>query len=369
MLTELRRRNVHRVAIAYLAGAPTADELDLAAYEFYLKGRYISHTLGGGPRAMEAVDYLTQAIELEPEFLPAIRELTRVHKDLATGPVTSQDREYHWQQFLGLVDRLVEIAPDSSYAHEWVARLAGYEGDFEKTAFHLDRAIATATDTQLSNVLTFTSYYLRMCGRYAEAEAVARYVVSRDPACGKCVLALADALRYQDRHREAAETIEAQLEWRELRRSDIWPLGVTWLVAGEPGKALAYFDQMDEPSTRSFGRIFALYSLGRTEDFEAEFAEFRAMNESNPEGIARIYAWTGDADRAYAYLERVIEVNGEDSLVDNVIADLYEPVWSDPRFRSLLGQAEEILARLRAVSFDPEYPPALQAKVDALAGE
>jgi len=363
---EISAAVVDQLKLELLTSAPKAEQIDPAAYELYLKGRYISFTLGGGPRALEAVDYLTRAIALEPQFLPAISELANVHKNLATGPGMGQDREYHWEQLQRVIDRLVDIAPDSSYAHEWLAWLAGDRGDFEQTAQHLERAIATANNAHQPDVLSFASYYLRMSGRYAEAEIVARYVMSRDPACGNCVQALANALRYQDRHREAAEAIEAQLEWRELRRSDIWPLGISWLVAGEPGKALGYFDQMDEPNTRRFMRTLALYSLGRSDEFEAEFAELRASSDDDPEGIARVYAWAGDADQAYAYLRKHIETNGEDSLADSLISELYEPVRADPRIRALIDRVEAMLARLRAVPFNAEYPPALQEKIDAL---
>jgi len=363
---EISAAVVDQLKLELLTGAPTAEEIDPDAYELYLKGRYISFTLGGGPRAMEAVNYLTRAIVLEPQFLPAISELANVHKGLATGPGMGQDREYHWKQLRRVVDRLFDIAPDSSYTHEWLAWLAGASSDFEQTAYHLEQAIATASNTHLSDVLAFASYYLRMSGRYAEAEIVARYVMSRDPACGNCVLALANALRYQDRHREAAEAIEAQLGWRELRRSDIWPLGISWLVAGEPGKALGYFDQMDEPNARRFMRTLALYSMGRTDEFETEFAAFRASSEDDPEGIARVYAWAGDADQAYAYLRKHIETNGEDDLADSLISELYEPVSADPRIRALIERVEAMLAILRAVPFDPEYPPALQARIDAM---
>lgn len=364
---EISAAVVNQLKLEMLNGPPAPEEIDPRAYELYLKGRYISHTLDGGPRVMEALDYLERATEIEPAYLPAVWELANVHKNLYNGPDVGQDRSYHEQQIYAIAERLVAIAPESSYTHYWLA-LAADDDELDKIALHLEQAIAAATDENRTDMLRLAAVYLNAVGRHAEAELVAAYVVSRDPACGNCVQTLANALRSQDRHRDAAEIIEAQLEWRALRRSDIWPLGVSWLVAGEPEKALAYFDQMDIPAVRALGRVLSLWSLGDQEAFEKEFADFRASYADEPEGIARVYAWTGDADNAWTWLRKEAERRGGRLPVEYVTTDLYEPIGSDPRIREMIDEGRSEYAVLGKVPFNPEYPPSLQAKVDALPG-
>jgi len=54
---------------------------------------------------------------------------------------------------------------------------------------------------------------------------------------------------------------------------------------------------------------------------------------------------------------------------ESVLSDYYDPVRSDPRFRAMTDEAEAMFSELRAIPFDPDYPPSLQAMVDALRRE
>jgi hypothetical protein len=64
----------------------------------------------------------------------------------------------------------------------------------------------------------------------------------------------------------------------------------------------------------SFARIFALHDLGRMEEFEEEFQQLRSDPDQSPEGIARIYAWTGNNDLALEWLEKMIVADGPEEL-------------------------------------------------------
>ena len=143
-----------------------------------------------------------------------------------------------------------------------------------------------------------------------------------------------------------------------------WNLGVAWLVAGEPGKSLEYFDKT-WPGNRELGKMLALHDLGRVDEFEAEFSKLRKGPETHPESIARIYAWTGQNDLAFEYIERTVDREGP-GIVLSLSTDLYEPIKSDSRWQKLLNRydvAEEDLARIR---FNPKLPAEVEA---ALAGQ
>jgi tetratricopeptide (TPR) repeat protein len=207
---------------------------------------------------------------------------------------------------------------------------------------------------------------LHRLGRNEEAMVVAQYWVNRDPACGYCVAGIAGALRTAGRHKEAAQVMESLAEWRELGPAGFWNTGVAFLVSGDANKALHYFDQIDENFTgmdRDVARAYALYSLGRTEEFEEILARQLATG-STPESIARLYAWSEQPDEAFKWLELMVEEFGA-AEAKGIKTDLYEPIKSDPRWQAFLEKYDAEDEPLLDIAFDPEYPPALRRAVDA----
>ena len=347
---------VDQLKLELLAGPPSAEEIDPVAYDLYLKGKHLTHTVRNEEAFDQAIELLSRAVELAPDYVPAIWELARALGNSKNwdDPVEGTAKE---KRVRALVDRLVELAPDSSYANGWLGGLAMDDGDLQAAALYKERALTGATDSNLYIQQHMAVRFLAMLGRLDEAAALARYVVNRDPACTPCVASLIDVLRQSGQHRAVAEELEKLLEWRELGGYGNWSLGVAWLVAGEPEKALGYFEKAP-PGNDRLGRILALYSLGRIEEFEAEFSQLRAEPEQHPEGIARIAAWSGQNDLAFEYLHRAVDRDGPE-LVQAIKkgADLYEPIKSDPRWQAFLDRYEtapqEDLSHIR---FNPKLP-------------
>jgi hypothetical protein len=136
------------------------------------------------------------------------------------------------------------------------------------------------------------------------------------------------------------------------------------LVAGEPEKARISFDRLRASSLGNLSGLLLLASTGPAEQFEREFAEFRNSQRDNPEGIARIYAWAGQNDMAFVWLDKAVEEYGAD-FAESVKTDLYGPIKSDPRWQAFLernGVADQDLSHIK---FNPIVPAADWVPVDA----
>jgi len=99
----------------------------------------------------------------------------------------------------------------------------------------------------------------------------------------------------------------------------------------------------------------ALHDLGRMDEFEARFAKFRNDN-GNAESIARIYAWIGNNDKAFEWLDEMVAVEGPENLRD-IDTDLYEKIKSDPRWRALRDKYGYHDRRVGAIEFRYTLPP------------
>jgi TolB-like protein len=361
---EISAEVVDQLKLELLAGPPSADQIDPVAYDLYLQGRHLTHTVRTPEAVDEAIELLSRSIELAPDYVPAIWDLARAtyysRSMESPNEVVSKD-----PRIRALVDRLVELAPDSSYANGWLGLFAEEAGDLQESALYRERALAAANDSHLYTQQTITARFLARLGRQEEAAALAFYVVDRDPACLACVETLALVSRLVGKHREAAEVLEKFLEWQDDPPIVMyWQLGVAWLVAGEPEKALGYFEQAP-PGNREMGRIMALHDLGRHDEFETQFSKMLSNSAEDPESVARIAAWTGQNDLAFEYLEYAVEQQGP-SVARRVRTDLYEPIKSDLRWQAFLkryGAADDDLAHIR---FNPKLPAEV---VKTLAGQ
>jgi len=343
------------------------EGVDPRAYELYLRADVDQITGVQGGRYAEAEDLLEQAIAIEPSYLNAIYDLSYVYFAM---PVASVEQgEENRRRVLELVDRLEALAPESVYTNNWKAFIAlRWNGDPVAAAPYLEKSMRYANRTDIHVWFRGAMELLGLLGRDDEAMVVGQYWINRDPGCVGCLGGFAGAMRRIGRYEEAVRILESALEWQDLTPVGYWNLGVAQLFAGEPEMALQNFERIPyegEPIDRDFARAFALYSLGRQEEFDAIISR-KIADEEDPEAIARLYAWSRQPDKAFEWLERMARENGIDYVRAVQRSDLYQPIRSDPRWREFLesyGVMEEPVLNFR---FEPEYPPILQRAVDAV---
>jgi TolB-like protein len=357
---EIATKVVAELKLKLLGAVLKTEEIDPRAYELFLRGRHLLHKGDSGADEVEAASLLEKAIELQPNWVGANAELLRAYFRLRES--LSDQREHYERLAWAQLDQLFKIDKLGARAYGWLGGLTWmWRHDLPVAAGYIERA--SALDPYSLDLLRGISVYLSELQRYDEAIVVTEYVIARDPGCSTCVSQLAYCLRATGRHREAAVRLEAILEWQPPTVAVLWPLGVARLVAGEPEKALDAFEKLGGPTGNGLaglGRVLALHDLGRMAEFEREFAEIRKDEATSVESIARIYAWTGNNDQAFLWLERMVEQEGPES-VAWVKTDLYAKLKPDPRWQAFLqkhGKSDEDLGR---IVFNPVYPREIEA--------
>ena len=102
--------------------------------------------------------------------------------------------------------------------------------------------------------------------------------------------------------------------------------------------------------------IFALHDLGRMEEFVAESAEKIDEGNEGVEGIARVHASIGDNDKAFEWLDIMVETLGPD-WIDSIDTDYYEKIKSDPRWRALREKHGYFDVPIEGIEIDVTLPP------------
>lgn len=353
---------VSQLKIALLGGPPTVEEIDVEAYRLYLEARHIVHTALDTSRTDSAIQKLERVVEIEPNFLPAIHELTRSYlRIIQTESIDAKRFRILLDKVNQGIAKMREIAPDSGYTNGWIAFMAQhFERDYAKSAYYRERSLETATDSMMIINLQQTASLLELLGRDAEALAVLEYVVSRDPACSFCIMGLTTLIRKLDSPQAAAERLEALYTWqgpeKQVKNEQ---LGMAWLLADEPQKALFYFDQPGRTQVSTAGRLVAMHLLGITDTFESDFHELIEKNRDDPAMIAAVYAGIGRPDEAFQWLEEMVAQIGPGS-AGIVKTNIFRTLRSDTRWKKFLSKHRVIDPDLTKVVFNPKLPSAVQ---------
>jgi len=105
--------------------------------------------------------------------------------------------------------------------------------------------------------------------------------------------------------------------------------------------------------------VMALHDLGRKEESAALLQELHALDEQEEDawslGFARLYAWIGEPDQAFKYLEMIAEERPR-RLLDPDDVPIYAKLHDDPRWLPLLRSAGVAPEQFAAIHFNPRLP-------------
>ena len=303
--------NLHRTS------NPEAHNQYLLGRQFFERG-----TLEGFRRAAEAY---RKAVELDPRYAGAYAALSIAESFVAdpSGDAAGQ------QQALAAADKAVELAPDEAdaYAARGYMRLrrtwdwSGAQADFEK-ALTLD---ATNSALQWLYVRLLADF-----GRLPEAIAAAKKATELDPLSAAAWLMLSESLCENRQFAAAHEALRRALEIQPESPMLLASLGSLQLDEGNATEELATFRQVSDEEVRLWGVSRAEHTLGNAKESQQALDQFIANGgQAKAYDIAELYAWRGEKDKAFEWLDRAYQQRS---------SDLYG-FRNNPVFASLRGDA------------------------------
>jgi tetratricopeptide (TPR) repeat protein len=194
--------------------------------------------------------------------------------------------------------KALEIDPGSTRAQAQLGRIALYEGNLEEAARQLERAmIADPTDLV---VLGGAGLLLQALGRLDEALALDRFIVRRDPVNVRAIYNLATDLHWSRQFDPAIASFRTVLALSPDRSGTHATIAEALMLKGDAGAALAELEQEKSELWRDTGRVMALHDLGRKAESDSTLAAvIKAYEQEGPYNIAYVYAYRGEADKAF----------------------------------------------------------------------
>ncbi len=344
---------VDQLEITLLGVAPTVEETDPEAYALLLQARHLNRQFTAEGLGQAETIY-RQALAIDSSYAPAWAGLARNYaSQVGNGLRPPEDGIRVAKE---AARRAIETDPNYAWGYAVLAGISyGLENDLLGALHDYERALEL--DPNDIDVLTESLDLLRNLGRHDESAAVGEYAIARDPINASVHGRLAITYLTAGRLDEGIAAMRTSLRLSPGRIAGHYWIGTGLFMKGEPEAALASFAQEEaDPEYRVKGMALALYELGRIPEFEAAFAELReGWGERWPSEIAHVYAWIGDADAAFEWLDRAVAQN-EDGLSQQFDNHLYRKLHGDPRWDDFLERTGTSPAQLAAIEFDVRLP-------------
>ena len=154
------------------------------------------------------------------------------------------------------------------------------------------------------------------------------------------------------RYDAAIASYRTVLSLRPGRGLAHYGLGVALMLKGDGQAALSEILQEDlgPDGWGEIGLPMAYHTLGKAPESDAALEQLiRDQAEISFYNIAYVYAYRGEADKAFEWLDKAVEY-GDGGLAEIVTENLFDKIHADPRwvpFLRKLGKAPEQLAKIQ----------------------
>jgi tetratricopeptide (TPR) repeat protein len=229
------------------------------------------------------------------------------------------------------------------------------QNDLAGAAKHFERALAL--DPTDVTVLGNTASFLLALGRLDEALALYQAAIRRDPVNVSALYNLGNIQRLAGHYDAAIASYHTVLNLSPGQGGAHALLGITLLLKGDAPTAIAEIEQEKNEYLRVLCSPTAYQALGRKADSDQALTALIAKyGKESAYFIAEVYAFRGEADKAFEWLDKAVE-DKDPGLSEIAPENLFDKIRSDPRwlpFLRKLGRAPEQLA---TIQFKVTLPP------------
>ena len=302
------------------------------AYNAYLQGKYFRQR-SNKENLEKAVDYFAKAIQLDPRFAPAWVGLGRSRRSQAGAGYIPMDEGY--RKAREAIEQALRLDASNGEAHAALGTIEMFH-DWDWTGADVSYRRALELAPSDPEVIGTSASVARILGRWTEALELARRVTAIDPLNSGAYFLAGLTSHYAGYQEEASTALQKTLELAPERAMIHAYLGQVDLAQSRAEEALAEMEQEKNPAYRLCGLALAYHVLRRKQQSDVNLEQLIAIAKGDaPYQIAEVYAFRGEIDRAFEWLDRAYiqrdpglpEVKGDPLLIR---------LRSDPRYAALL---------------------------------
>jgi TolB-like protein/Tfp pilus assembly protein PilF len=317
---------------AQLSGPPAMSPHPTSvpeAYDQFLLGRHLLQR-GSTESFAAAITAFRTATMLDPGFAAAYANLALAETFAAEG---SSDYD-GFQRARISVEKAHALAPDLPEVYHARGQLRYSTLDLAGARADFERAISLAPSDSL--ILTHYGDVVASLGQVPEAVAVGQRAVALDPVNRIAWKHLGGFLIFQGNLPAARQALDRALAISPESEGTIFLTGTVDLLEARFADARDQFGKIPDPHDRLVGTALVEDRLGHADKSQRALDELiRYHSQYAAYNIATIYAWRGDKDKAFEWLDRAYQQH-DSGLVDVKVDPLLQVMRGDPRYKAFL---------------------------------
>jgi serine/threonine protein kinase/Tfp pilus assembly protein PilF len=341
-------------AKAEVANAAKGRGTHPEAYRLYLMAR---HLLDRSTRdgTAKAIEYLRQALDLDPELARAWVDLGRAYSVEVNAGWVPMAQGYGRAR--DAVERARALEPDLAEAHSAIGWIQMFqEWNWRGAEASIGRALELAPGN--AQVLRVAGALAGTLGRLDEAIGLYRRALEQDPLSPASYINLAVSFHAADRLAEAEGAFRKVLEHSPQRTFTRASLSLNLLAQSRGEEALEEAMREPEEVLRLWALAIIHHALGhRAESDEALRELIEKYAKSSAYQIAEVHGARGETDAAFEWLERAY-AQRHGGLTQMKARPRYHSLQGDPRWGALLkkmgfGCREHTTTRIQSGTLIP----------------
>ncbi len=351
---EVARNVVGNLKLKILGNLPKSAVTDPEAYRLFMLARDRAREQSR-ESLEEALDLFEQVIEIDPTYARAWDERALAWSNATANGLRPWPSGY--DEALASARKAIEIEPDLAIAYSHIGTIIiKYKGELSEAAQYFGRSLELAPNDPL--VRRNAALLLLVLGRHDEAAAISEYAAQFDPLSTHVIEGAGLSYTFGDRLDEAEASFRKLLQISPNYIGAQYHLGKALLLKGDATAALEAFENELDDEYRTKGRALAQHALGNKIESDAALKELiDTWGERWPAEVAQVYAFRGELDQAFEWMDREIDLSGLGGFGEGRWMRLFDNLRSDERWQDLLKRTKMSEEHLAAVQFEiPALP-------------
>jgi serine/threonine-protein kinase len=311
--------------------SPRATNVE--AYNAYLQGKYF-YARPTKENLDKAITYSDQAVRLDPSYAPAWAALSRAHS-LQAGAYSPAQLPEAYKSAREAAEQALALDPSLAEAHAAAGQIEQYfDWDWAGADASYQRALALEPGN--AEVVQGAANLAATLNHFEQALLLSRRAAELDPLRASTHHAHAYNAWWAGQLDEAEVAVgkglevDPQFPWLHSVLSRVY------LARSRPLEALAEAERDTTPEFRLQDLALAYHALGQKQKSDQALAELIAKYQKySAFQIAEVYAFRGEADAAFTWLERAY-VQRDGGLTFMKGDPLLASLQSDPRCLAFL---------------------------------
>ena len=310
---------------------PLVKNRNVDAYNLYLQALHLIHqnTREGYIKAKEITE---KSIAIDSTFSRSWDLLASIY---VTGSYNFSigDGKSSLKSALIAAEKAIYLDPESADAHITLASVHNKLWNFKKSNNSIEKALQLSPN----NAIILGTAALMTYGDLEKSVSLLKKAIEIDPLIYVNHYNLGFAYLRMQRFEEAEKAFnEFSLYYPS---SQILPYmkSMLKLHQGKTEEALIEIEKESHEFFNIYGKNFIYYTLDKDETKEL-FAKFLEMSsEKDPSNVADLYAFRGDYDLSFEYLNKALEVK-DPVLLEALTYPSFDPMRSDSRWDELIDK-------------------------------